>query len=131
VTDIPQAGAICYKISGDAPMVLLVRAKRNPSHLIFPKGHIEPGEDSQTAAIRELKEEAGVDGKAIRMIGDRTYTRDGASYRVMYFLVRFGDVRNRGEALRDPAWYTIPEALALLSFSDARELLQKALPYLH
>jgi 8-oxo-dGTP pyrophosphatase MutT (NUDIX family) len=112
-------------------MVLLVRAKRDPLHLIFPKGHIEPGEDAQTAAIRELKEEAGVNGNALRMIGGRTYTRDSASYRVTYFLIRFRDVHDQGEEGRDPTWYTIPEALALLSFSDARELLQKALPYLH
>jgi bis(5'-nucleosidyl)-tetraphosphatase len=27
----------------------------------FPKGHIEPGEDEQTAALREIREEAALD----------------------------------------------------------------------
>ena len=111
-------------------MVLLVRAKRNPAHLIFPKGHIEPGETAEIAAIRELWEEAGVDGQADRMIGDRTYTRDNVSYKVTYFLIRFSGMRDHGEPGRDPAWHTIPEALKLLTFSDARELLQEALPYI-
>lgn len=128
--EILQAGAICFRISNDVPEVLLIRAKRNPAHLIFPKGHIEPGENAETAAIRELKEEAGVDGEASKTIGDRTYTRDTMSYRVTYFLVRFRGVHDHGEAGRDPTWYTVSEALDLLSFSDARELLHAALPYI-
>ena len=27
----------------------------------YPKGHVEPGEDDRTAALRELKEETGID----------------------------------------------------------------------
>ena len=113
------------------PMILLVRAKRNPAHLIFPKGHIETGEDAKAAAVRELLEEAGVKGEAIREIGDRNYMRDNIVHRVTYFLIRFCDVRNRGEAGRDPAWYTVPEALDLLSFPDAQKLLRAALPHIH
>jgi 8-oxo-dGTP pyrophosphatase MutT (NUDIX family) len=130
VNEIPQAGAICFKISHDGPMVLLVRAKRNPAHLIFPKGHIEPGETAESASIRELREEAGVDGVAMGMIGDRTFTRDNASYKVTYFLIRFCGMHDHGEAGRDPTWRTVPEALDQLSFSDARELLHNALPHI-
>lgn len=32
-----------------------------PQNYGIPKGHIEPGEDSETAALREFKEETGID----------------------------------------------------------------------
>ena len=130
MAEIPQAGAICYRMSGAVPEVLLVRAKRNPAHLIFPKGHIEPGENAQIAAIRELREEAGVNGEAVTGVGDRFYVRDGLLYCVTYFLVRFLDLDGQGEAGRNPTWHTVPEALDLLFFSDTRELLQAALPHI-
>jgi hypothetical protein len=78
----------------------------------------------------KLREEAGVDGEVITVIGDRIYVRDGLLYRVTYFLVRYRDQHGQGEAGRYPTWYTVPEALDLLFFSDARELLQAALPHI-
>lgn len=111
-------------------MVVLVRAKRNPLHLIFPKGHIEPGETAEVAALRELREEAGVHGEIVTRVGERSYSREGQLYAVTYFLVRFLTFIDHGEEGRDPTWYTASDAADRLSFSDGRTLLEASLPYL-
>ena len=121
---VPQAGAIAFRFENGEPQVMLVRAKRNPGHWIFPKGHIESGESEESAALRELVEEAGIKGEIIRCIGHRMYERAGVFYDVSYFLTRFSATVNQGEAGRTPSWYTIGEAMERLSFSDMRGLLQ-------
>ena len=70
---INQAGAVVVRGQGASAEVLLVSAKKDPSQWIFPKGHVEPGESAAEAALREMREEAGVDGKIIKSIGVSTY----------------------------------------------------------
>jgi len=37
-------------------------------HWDFPKGHLEPGEDDQAAALRELREETGITPESVRLL---------------------------------------------------------------
>lgn len=60
---VRQAGAVAVRTDGPEPRFLVVTARRDPSHWIFPKGHVEPGEELDEAALRELEEEAGVTGE--------------------------------------------------------------------
>jgi 8-oxo-dGTP pyrophosphatase MutT (NUDIX family) len=52
-----SAGVVVVRETDDGARLLLLRAYRNWD---FPKGHVEPGEDPLTAAIRETREEAGI-----------------------------------------------------------------------
>ena len=127
---IRQAGAIVYRFDGTTPNVLLVRSKKHPAHWIFPKGHLEEGETEEAAGVRELLEEAGVSGLPVRRIGEREFQLDDKRYIVGYFLLRYRSTEHAGEQGRDPRWCTPESALSLLSFPDARELLEKAIPFL-
>ena len=52
-------------------LFILVRQFRPPAGklvLEFPAGLIDPGEDAATAAVRELSEETGYDGKVVRCL---------------------------------------------------------------
>jgi len=106
--------------------ILLVRAKRDPSAWIFPKGHIEPGEMARATAVRETREEAGVDGEAIGEIGDpQEFEWLGRWYRVQYFLMRMTSESDETDG-REKAWFPFDDALDRVSFESARALLHQA-----
>lgn len=106
------------------PEVLLVRAKKDPRQWIFPKGHQERGETLAETAVRELKEEGGIVGEAVKSIGVSTFRSGGEEVEVTYFLVR--DTGRRKTAEREVAWRRFAEAQKLVSFDDAQWLLEKA-----
>ena len=85
---IPQVGAIAFRKDHQPPQILLVRAKKDPEKWIFPKGHIEPGEQAADAVLRELEEEAGVVGVRLGPIGPPQTFQSGEEFvRVQYHLV--------------------------------------------
>ena len=125
---IRQAGAITVRTTAKGLEVLLVRAKRDPRQWIFPKGHQEKGETLAETAVRELKEEGGVVGDAVKSVGISTF-RSGDEYvEVTYFLVR--DTGRRKTAEREVTWRSFAEAQRLVSFDDGEKLLAKALQIL-
>lgn len=125
--DVAEAGGIVVKLSDGTLKFLLVKAKKDPRHWVFPKGHIEPGESAEAAASREVREETGVDAEVIARLGTLEFVLLGESLHVDFYLLKYrGDVAS-GEQ-RESRWCTDDEAAALLSFEDARKLLRDSLP---
>ena len=120
-----QAGAIIINSKSATPLVLLVTAKRNPAQWVFPKGHVEKGETLEQTALREAEEEAGIRGTIVDRAGNLTFSVDGESFYVHYFLVTTKDegTPEKGRQLR---WCTYEEALKALPFENGRALLREA-----
>lgn len=106
---------------------------KNKAYWGFPKGHINPGEKSEAAAIREIKEETGIEAEIIKKLGDSRYifTKNGEKVFkvVVYFLVKYlsGELKPQDLEVLDIKWVEPEEALKLLSFKKDKEMLQKAL----
>lgn len=124
---VQQAGAIVVRLDGTEPRVLLVTAKRDQSHWIFPKGHVEEDETLDAAAVREAHEESGVRGTVFGRAGSASYRFEGDTYRVRYVLMATCD-KGRAEAGRRFEWCSFRQALDRLAFNNLREVLQKAWP---
>ena len=123
---MPQAGGIVVRKNGDRLSVLLVRAKKDPTVWIFPKGHIEPGETAADAALRETREESGVDGDLVKPIGEPLAFNNGRyDVSVQYFLIRPRSESAETDG-REKRWFTIEDALDLLEWDDAKRLLRIA-----
>jgi 8-oxo-dGTP pyrophosphatase MutT (NUDIX family) len=121
-----QAGAIAVRLQEPEPLFLVVTARRNPDHWIFPKGHVEPGEELMAAAVRELEEEAAVDGVPLLPVGYSSFRSGREDIDVTYFLVRALTEGQRREG-RQLAWLPYEQARARLTFPDSRRLLDEAL----
>ena len=120
-----QAGAIVVRRAKSGPVVLLVTARSNPDHWIFPKGHIEPGETAKEAALREAEEEAGVVARLLGKAGRTAFSLGPNSFSIEYWLAETDDL-GKPEPGRKLEWLTYKEALDRLTFDNMRALLRKA-----
>ena len=122
-----QAGAIVVRAGKTGPRILLVTARRNPGNWIFPKGHVESGETLRAAAVREAREEAGVEGKVVGAAGRMSFEFGDNTYRVTYFVVKTSDAGKEREGRR-LRWLKYRQALRRLTFDETRDLLRDAWP---
>jgi diadenosine hexaphosphate hydrolase (ATP-forming) len=124
---VPQAGGIVIRDDGGERSVLLVRAKRDATIWIFPKGHIEPGESERDTALRETSEEAGIEGEVIGAVGEPKQFHNGRELvRVQYYAIRARNESPHTDG-REKRWFTAEEALEAVSFPEDRDLLREAL----
>ena len=73
---IKSCGFVPYRVVDGAKRYLIIHSRNGDCG--FPKGHMEPGETEHETAIRELKEELGVDGREEDLVfcGDRIIVWD-------------------------------------------------------
>ena len=126
---VEQAGAIVVRRRQGIPHVLLITAKRNSDHWLFPKGHVDDGETREEAALREAEEEAGVRATLVAPAGIHTFDFRNETIRVHYFLATTDD-KGCPEKGRQLAWFSYRDALEQLTFPDTRALLKEAWPTL-
>lgn len=123
-----SAGGIVFNDKGE---VLLTKHSQN-HYWGFPKGWIEEGQTSKEAALREVKEEGGVEAEILDKVGDSeyVYTLNGEKIFkvVVYFLMKYkkGDPKDHDWEMEDANWFSPEEALKTLSFSHDKVLLKKA-----
>jgi 8-oxo-dGTP pyrophosphatase MutT (NUDIX family) len=116
-----HAGGIVYRRTDRGPEYLIVRARRDPTAWVLPKGHIEPGETPEAAAVREVEEEAGCVATIVAPLGRLVF----GSVRTRIYLMRFEREVGSDEG-RELFWGSAEEAGKRLSFEDTRALLARA-----
>lgn len=101
---------------GSAPDVLLIRRKNHPclGQLALPGGFAEQGETIETTAARELAEETGVTGLAMKLVG--VYSRPGRDPRgwtvsaAFTATVKDGEIRPvAGDDAKEVCWAAVQE----------------------
>ena len=125
MSELTHAGGIVMRLEEGSPRYLVITARTNPQRWVFPKGHIEPGERPSTTAEREVLEEAGVEAKALESVGSTEILKERRIISVEFFLMQYVGNKGPGEG-RQQRWCTYEEALDLLTFNYARELLRRS-----
>ena len=103
----------------------------------LPKGLIDTGETGAETALREVREETGVEGRLDRKLGDvrYVYTWDGERvFKVVSFFLfryragRLGDIPpEHAHEVAEVRWLPLEEAPELLAYKGEREMAAKAL----
>lgn len=124
-TAYTHAGGIVVRFDGHSPEYLLVSSSANRDLWVFPKGHIELGESPQVAALREVREEAGVRAKVLKNLSESRFSKGEEKVSVLYFLMEYGGPVDADED-REVKWCGYEEARKILSFGDTRKLLKIA-----
>lgn len=118
-----HAGTVVFKRNGDQTLFLVISSS-NGLHWVLPNGHIDPGESAETAALRELREEAGIRGELIQPLGIQYYEKLQKEVASQYFLVRAAETVATDEQ-RVLRWEDERAALDLLSFQQTRSALRQ------
>jgi 8-oxo-dGTP pyrophosphatase MutT (NUDIX family) len=128
-----SAGGVVVR-DGACVVIVPTRLAANGSKVLaLPKGHPEDGESPVDAALREVREEAGVEARLVEPLGDVRYwyTRGGRRIAkvVSFFLLQYvsGEVGDHDFEVEDACWMPLEEAARELTYAGEREMAARAL----
>ncbi len=132
--DETSAGGLVIRIEdGIAAAALIGRLdRRGRLRWSLPKGHVEHGETTEQAAVREVAEETGISGRITARLGsvEYTFTAQGRRIhkRVHHFLMVAvaGELSDADIEVTEVAWVPMDELIARLAYPDERELIGTA-----
>lgn len=97
----------------------------------FPKGHMEKGENEIETALREVKEEVGLD---VEINENKRYTqnyiiRNEIDKTSVYYIAfpKNGEIKKQESEIEKVKWCDFEEALKTLTFENSKEILKKAI----
>lgn len=127
-----SCGAVVYKKDISELKFLII--KQEKGHFTFPKGHVEKDETEEETAIREIKEETGIDvilDKDFRKVS--TYFPEPNIIKDVIFFVaesKSGFEIPQKTEVEKIMWLDLHEAIAILTYNRDKEILNDAYNYL-
>src|SRR5687768_16563775 len=120
-----SAGGVAFRRTAQGAVEVALIAVGEKLRWQLPKGTIEPGESPQNAALREVREEAGVETELLELldaieywyVGDLHGRRVRFHKTIHFYLMRFisVDVADHDHEVREACWAPIDEALEQLA----------------
>jgi 8-oxo-dGTP diphosphatase len=134
--DQVSAGGVAYREVEGQFEVALISVGQNERWQL-PKGTVDNHEPHAVAALREVREEAGVEAEVVTQLDTVEYwyyaTLQGKRVRyhkyVHFFLMRYlsGDVSDHDHEVNEARWVEIQKAIDLLAFKNEQDVVRKAL----
>jgi len=126
------AGLIIFrKASSESAEYLLLQTSYGNNHWSPPKGHVDPGEDDITTALRETEEEAGIKSEQLKVYKDvkieLNYVVKNKSKTVIYWPaeVNSDQAVTLSDEHQDYRWLDIQGACSLCGFNDMENALRE------
>jgi 8-oxo-dGTP pyrophosphatase MutT (NUDIX family) len=129
-----SAGGVVYRRTPEGIEVALAARRTRRGELAWglPKGGVEPHETAEQAALREVREETGLEAEIEAGLGPSRYVYvwDGVRVRkvVHFFLMRAtgGDVALHDHEMEEVRWFPLPGVLRKATYRGEREVLARA-----
>ncbi|MEP6973100.1 MAG: NUDIX hydrolase, partial [Actinomycetota bacterium] len=133
-----SAGGVVYRRQDDGVEVILAarRTRRGDLAWGLAKGGIEADETTEQAAIREVREETGIEAEIETSLGETRYFYVWEDVRIRktvhFFLMRAtgGDPNDRDDEMEDVKWFPLERALKRAAYRGEREVLGRAAEHL-
>ena len=133
--EFSAGGVVVRRSEDEVECVVIVptrRAKGGAKVLALPKGHPEGDESGADAALREIREETGLEPLLLGKLGDVRYfyQRDGKRIAkvVSFFLFEHRDGELGGDPfeVEEARWMDLAEAERALTYRGEREMVALA-----
>ena len=129
-----SAGGVVYKQDPDWQILLIQpEDSKRPSGWSLPKGTIEKGEKADAAALREVKEEAGVEAEVVQKIDDIEYffrwQGELVKKKVRFFLMKYlsGEPTCQAGETSAAVWHKAEAVLPIMAYKGEKEIVEKAI----
>jgi len=128
-----SSGGVVYRRTETGYEFVAVQRARHGDWSL-PKGHIEKGESKEEAALREVKEETGIEARIVSDLQEVVYfykrpkqglTRKSVYYYLMEALT--DDLGGPNWEVSESRWVLMSEADGLLSYANDKKTVQQAL----
>jgi 8-oxo-dGTP pyrophosphatase MutT (NUDIX family) len=132
VRDALAAGGVVLRGTGEE-IEVVIAGRDSDRTWVFPKGTPDRGETIEETAIREVREESGLDVEIVRPIGAIDYWFAVPGERVHkivhFFLMRSngGDVSRHDHEYDDVRWVPVADARRMLTYDTYRDMLERAI----
>ncbi len=131
-----SAGGVVVDLAAEPPRCVVIvptrRAADGAKVVALPKGHPDGDESPETAALREVREETGLEAAVIGDLGDVSYFYQRSGRRiakvVRFFLMEWtgGSPEDHDHEVEVVRWVELEEAADTLTYAGEREMVQRA-----
>ena len=129
-----SAGGVVMNDDHEVVVIVPTRRAADGSRVLaLPKGHPDGHESPLEAALREVREEAGVQAEWVQSLGEVRYWYQRGGRRIAkvveFFLLRYvsGDVEDHDHEVEQARWVPAEEAVATLTYAGERDMVRRAL----
>lgn len=133
--DQVSAGGVAFRRKDSEQEIAIVSMKPKLRWQL-PKGIVDPGESPEVTALREVREEAGIETERLALIETIEYWYRSVKYGkpvryhkfVHFYLLEYrsGDVSGHDHEVEEARWVSFDEALEMLEFKGERDVVEKA-----
>ena len=133
--DQVSAGGVAFRWHDSEPRIVIVLMKPRLRWQL-PKGIVDEGESPEITAVREVREEAGIETDLLSLIETIEYwyrsTKYGKPVRfhkfVHFYLLSYqsGNVADHDHEVAEAKWVSFEKAIEMLAFKSERQVVEKA-----
>ena len=130
-----SSGGVIFRKAKENDVEIALVAVKEGKVWSLPKGIVEKGEETSETAVREVREETGLNGRIIDALGEINYwyfVREEnikCRKKVYFYLMEYvsGDTDDHDFEVDEAGWFPLEIALEKVSYKGDRMVIEKAI----